>query len=336
MKRARFLSSGRRRVGAFTLVELLVVIAVIGILVALLLPAVQAAREAARRTECTNNLKQLALALHNYHDTYKKFPSASLQASTYGPSPFLAIMPYVEQRAIAEQYDPAGHSGASRSAVNDRLTMHLALLRCPSDGNDRTDTVMGWTNYHSNHGTWVRVRGWDGAFAPNFSAGGKASPGFLRMATLTDGTSNTAVFAEVCQGPHNTGGPRPRPETDCFEFGSNTNTTLAAARADFLARDWSTAGFAGGWNPPWRWRGFPWREGSIWRTGYNHLLPPNKPCWRPNNNWWQLVTPASSFHPGGANVALADGSVRFVAETVDALAWEAAGSRNGGEANNLP
>src|SRR5262249_44313771 len=107
----------------------------------------------------------------------------------------------------------------------------------------------------------------------------------------------------------------------------------------FQARDWRTADFAGspGWGYPyWRYRGYPWREGSVWRNGYNHLLPPNQACWRPNGDWWQLVTPASSFHPGGVNVMMSDGAVRFVSETVDPNAWTAAGSRNGGEAISLP
>lgn len=315
-----------RRLG-FTLIELLVVIAIIAILIALLLPAVQNAREAARRSQCRNNLKQLGLALHNYHDVYLKFPSASQSSATFGPSPFVAILSYLEQNAIADAYQSGGHSGASGSG-NDVITIHLNVYHCPSDPNDRRDTVVGWTNYHSNHGTWVNISGWDGAFAPNFSAGGASSPGFLGLRDMTDGTTNTAVFAEVANGP--AGGPM-RPVTDCFEFGTESSATLPAARSAFLARDWKTASSAGGWNPDWRWRGYPWREGSIWRTGYNHLLPPNSPCWRPNGDWWQLVTPASSWHSGIANVAMGDGSVRGVSESIDGLVWEAAGSRQGGE-----
>jgi prepilin-type processing-associated H-X9-DG protein len=87
----------------------------------------------------------------------------------------------------------------------------------------------------------------------------------------------------------------------------------------------------GGWN----WRGYPWREGSIWRTGVNTLLGPNKPCYRPNGEWWQLVTPASSYHSGGVTACMTDGSVRFVTDGVDSDAWSAAGSRNGGEINAL-
>ena len=82
----------------------------------------------------------------------------------------------------------------------------------------------------------------------------------------------------------------------------------------------------------WNWRGYPWREGSIWRNGFNTILPPNKPCYRPNGGeWWQLVTPASSYHSGGVNVSMADGSIRFITDSVNPDAWTAAGSRAGGE-----
>jgi prepilin-type processing-associated H-X9-DG protein len=103
-----------------------------------------------------------------------------------------------------------------------------------------------------------------------------------------------------------------------------------------MAQNWQSAGLAGGWSPPWRWRGYPWREGSIWRTGYTHLLPPNSACWRLNGDWWQISPSASSYHTGGVNVALVDGSVRFVSSNVDTAAWTAAGSRNGGEPISLP
>lgn len=313
---------------AFTLIELLAVIAIIAILVVLLLPAVQQAREAARRTQCKNNLKQLVLALHNYHDVYRSFPSASQHPSTYGPSQFVAMLPHFEQGAIANQYDPGAHSGAGGSA-NDALTIPLNIFQCPSDPNSSGITALGWTNYHANHGTWVRFNGWDGAFAPNFNAGGGISPGVLSMNAFVDGTSTTAAFAEVANGPPN--GAIIRRFSDCFEFGTVSATSTAMARSDMLGTDWNSASLAGEWSPPWRWRGYPWREGSIWRTGYNHLLPPNSACWRPNRNWWQLVSPASSYHTGTANAAMCDGSVRSVSENIDGRLWEGVGSREGGE-----
>jgi prepilin-type processing-associated H-X9-DG protein len=154
----------------------------------------------------------------------------------------------------------------------------------------------------------------------------------VRVNEIIDGTSNTAAFAEVALPPRDNSNAPAHPKTDCFEGGSVTSTSLAAARATFQGMNWQTAGFPSGWGPPpWRWRGYPWREGSIWRNGYNHLLPPNSPCWRPNTQWWELVSPASSWHPGGTNAVLCDGSVRFVRESIAATVWEAAGSRKGGE-----
>src|SRR3954451_14593501 len=99
------------------------------------------------------------------------------------------------------------------------------------------------------------------------------------------------------------------------------------------AMNWQTAQLAGpGWGGTgWRWRGYPWREGSIWRTGYTHLLPPNSPRWRAEGDWWQAVSTASSYHTGGVNVVMADGAVRFVNDSVNPDVWTAAGSRDGGE-----
>jgi prepilin-type N-terminal cleavage/methylation domain-containing protein/prepilin-type processing-associated H-X9-DG protein len=318
---------------AFTLVELLVVIAIIGILVGLLLPAVQSARESARRASCTNNMKLLGLALHNYHDTHRAFPAGSMSSATWGPSPLVYILPFIEQASLREIYQESQTSGATSgiSTANDTAgSVRLSIFICPSERDRGLRTVLGWANYHSNHGTWVYVNGWDGVFGPNFPAGGKQGKGFVRMNEVTDGLSNTAAFGEVCLAPP-TPGPPSHNKTDCFESAGVTSTTTAAARAAFQVQNWQTAAYAGGWSPPWRWRGYPWREGSIWRNGYNHLLPPNNACWRPNGDWWQLVTPASSYHPSGVNVTMCDGSVRFVSESVEAFVWEAAGSRGGGE-----
>jgi prepilin-type N-terminal cleavage/methylation domain-containing protein/prepilin-type processing-associated H-X9-DG protein len=359
------LPTSSRRLG-FTLVELLVVIAIIGILIALLLPAVQSAREAARRSQCNNNLKQLGLALHNYHDVYKYYPSGCLRnGPLYGPSPFVQLLPYVEQEAMRDGYDDTATSGGTFTGMNianDAIATHrLPFLICPTDPEKRVDTQMAWTNYHTNWGTWVRVKGWDGVFGPNFAVAGQPRLGSIlatgpqepaipnvpqgpvplgsgvRVGEVIDGTSNTAAFAEMALPPRDTTNAPPHPKTDCFEGGAQAQTTLAAARAAFEGMNWQTAGYAAGWGPPpWRWRGYPWREGSVWRSGYNHLLPPNRPCWRPNNDWWHLVSTASSWHPGGVNMVLCDGSVRFVRESISAVVWEAAGSRKGGESLALP
>ncbi|MSR31537.1 MAG: DUF1559 domain-containing protein [Gemmataceae bacterium] len=319
---------------AFTLIELLVVIAIIAILIGLLLPAVQKVREAANRATCINHLKQIGVALHNYMNTFDTFPSGSLNSGSWGPSPLVFLMPYIEQEAIFRGYQINQASGASASPNDPVSIFKLKLLLCPSDINPTASTYYGWSNYHSNHGSWVVPSGWDGTFGPNFSAGGKAAAPICGFKDIRDGMSNTCAFAEVCNGPYDMSAAWDA-KTDCFEGDNNASTTTAAARAYFQGLNWRTAGGAAGWTT-WRYRGYPWREGSVWRSGYNHLLPPNSPCWRPNGDWWHLVTPASSFHSGGANAVMCDGSVRFYQESIDANTWTALGTRDGGEVLSAP
>ncbi|MFN5289183.1 MAG: DUF1559 domain-containing protein [Planctomycetia bacterium] len=318
----------------FTLIELLVVIAIIAILIGLLLPAVQKVRDAASRATCSNNLKQLGLAMHNYLNTNGTFPSGSLLSATFGPSPLVYLLPYIEQDAIFKGYILDQMSGASASPNDPVSIFKLKLLSCPSDPNPAAQTLYGWTSYHANFGSWVVSNGWDGPFGPNFAAGGKPAAPIAGFKDITDGMSNTAAFAEVCKGAY-TNSSAWDPRTDCFEGGTQNSANITTARSYFQARNWQTAGGPAGWTD-WRYRGYPWREGSIWRTGYNHLLPPNSPCWRPNGDWWHLVSPASSFHSGGANVVMCDGSTRFIPENINPVVWTAVGTRAGGEVEQLP
>jgi prepilin-type N-terminal cleavage/methylation domain-containing protein/prepilin-type processing-associated H-X9-DG protein len=329
-----------RRFG-FTLVELLVVIAIIGVLVALLLPAVQSAREASRRISCSNNIKQLGLALTNYHDTFLSYPCGSMQDSpTFGPSALFFLLPYIEQNSIASMYDTGQTSGAGVSSANNELAAAIRpkVFICPSEANKRPDTVLGWSNYHSNYGSHVinpSGKRFDGPFCPCFDAGGATKRRAVRMAEVTDGTSNTSAIGEVCNGPPTAN--RIDKRTDCFEKTGSVPTDHPSLRSLLMGTNWQTAVTAGqpGWGQPiWRWRGYPWREGSIWRTGYNHLLPPNAACWRVNADWWQLATPPTSFHTNGVNLVFCDGSVRFANDNVDGNAFDALGSRDGGEATS--
>src|SRR5262249_27655848 len=153
----------------------------------------------------------------------------------------------------------------------------------------------------------------------------------VRFSDITDGLANTAAFGEVANGLYDAAPPKVK--FDCFEYGSLPSaTTLAQARSLFMSHDWHTASIAN-LGSPWRYPGYPYSEGSPWRGWYNHLLPPNSPCWHPND-WWLIVSPASSYHPGGANVLMCDGSVLFVSENINPDVWTAAGSRNGGEATS--
>jgi prepilin-type N-terminal cleavage/methylation domain-containing protein/prepilin-type processing-associated H-X9-DG protein len=319
-------------VAGFTLVELLVVIAIIGVLVALLLPAVQSAREAARRLQCSNNLKQVCLALHNFESSNKAFPAGQHQPTSAGYlSPHAVMCNYYEQSGIYSQLDlnQSPFSTQNYNAAKGQLKM----LLCPSDPLPGRAEFCGWTSYHANAGTWVHLKGWDGVFGPSEDAGGGVKTGRLRPGDLTDGMSNTAAFAEVVNGAGNIANPKPT-KYDCFDFGSPPAGPESAARAAFMAQKWETSTIP--WTGTWRWRGYPWTEGSPWRNWYNHLLPPNQACWVPGGDFWKIVSPATAYHPGGVNVAMADGSVRFVSSTVDADVWNAAGSRNGEESLPLP
>lgn len=320
----------RDRMG-FTLVELLVVIAIIAMLVALLLPAVQSAREAARRTQCINNLKQLGIALHSYESAFGVFPSGSPEAAGY-LSPQAQILPQIEESAVGQLLDVT--KGPFDEPNYTAAASQPSIFLCPSDSQPlEGQTDMGWTNYHGNCGTWVHITGWDGVFGPNYPAGGDEMKA-LRIARLIDGTSKTAAFAEVLNGFGPNEDFAKHRLADCFESGSaGSNKILPEeARANFLAKDWETSSIP--WGGSWRWRGYPWSEGTVWRGWYNHLLPPNQPCWQPGD-WWKLVTPATSPHPGIVNVAMCDGSVRAVEEGIDPFVWQASGTRAGEEAVSL-
>jgi len=219
----------KRRLRGFTLVELLVVIAIIGILVALLLPAVQAAREAARRSSCTNNLKQLALSVHNYHDTFRVFPPGFLWNSaisdvgerqrTYGWG--VMVLPQIEQGSLYDRLDTANRSMRQIFVdANERplLQVPLDVFRCPSDtGSVYTGGGPGTTstNDHNVGNGWpvaranyLGVYGYNGdpiSIAGNTTIGiWGDSPGdglFYRNSTtrfsdITDGTSSTLMLGE--------------------------------------------------------------------------------------------------------------------------------------------
>ncbi|WP_168219298.1 DUF1559 domain-containing protein [Limnoglobus roseus] len=310
----------------------MVVIAIIAILIGLLLPAVQKVREAAARAKCTNNLKQIGIALHAYHATNSRLPAGTTTTSFMGPNTFL--LPYLEQDNIFALIVPApaittvGTTTTANAWTKNKPTVFL----CPSDTEQGDSAAMGYSNYHYNGGSWGKLNGWDGVFGmgqvSNNSPAATVAKGFTFLG-IADGTSNTAAAAESCNFPQS--GPNNK-LGDCFEAGAVTDTTLAAARTTLLAKNWTTATLAGS---TWRGKGYAWDEGSMWRGLYNHLLPPNSPCWRPGD-YGIMVSPASSRHSGGANVLMADGAVRFVTETIDPDTWTAAGTRQGAEALTLP
>ncbi len=308
----------------FTLVELLVVIAIIGILVALLLPAVQAAREAARRMQCSNNLKQLGLALHNYHDTYKTFPP---DAIWHGNRPgtvqaaqdvrnytWIAMMlPFVEQGAFYDQINfslPAlAELNRIQVAGSPALALTMNFLQCPSDpGFNAPPRGIAITSYAGN-------AGWD-SYRRKYGDSGRAGVFTFydntRMQDIVDGTSNTVMVAEVTLRGL-TSGSQWRGGT-----GRLRTSTSSVSRAALLA----TAAWSG-WNHSWT---LAENKGNvlaadgasapIWSTygGPNHIMPPvYYDHYAPNVEW----PGPGSKHPGGLQVTLGDASTRFIPNTID-------------------
>ena len=255
----------------FTLIELLVVIAIIAILIGLLLPAVQKVRESANKTQCVNNMKQLGIALHAYHGDNSAFPPGTAAAGTYtGPNAYL--LSYLEQGNIAVLVgDPrTSYSFGTWNANKPKVFI------CPSDTQNGSGTALGYSNYHWNAGSWNAVNGWDGVFGmlqTDYNAPAQIATA-INIAAITDGTSNTAANAEGCNAP--VSGPNDK-LADCFQASSYSTASIPAARSSFQALNWQTSGLAGG---GWRGRGYTWGEGTMWRGLYNHLMPPNSPCWR--------------------------------------------------------
>ena len=340
--------SGRIASRGFTLVELLVVIAIIGVLVALLLPAVQAAREASRRSSCANNLKQMSLSMLNFESAKRTLPGGSLEPFGKGYfSPQAQLLPYAEGSGLQNILDFSVGPLEPRNrdvTKNVRISMYL----CPSDP-QQGDSILGtgpnnypgFTSYRGNAGSWVKLAGWDGVYGPPDTRVGKDPLPPLKLAQIIDGTSNTTAFAEGANGLlgetiSNAAGSG-NPLADCFEFGASPSPTdVVVARDLFLNKSWSTASVPQDTTSTqsisqgvWRLRGAPWSEGTMWRTWYNHLVPPNSVCWKPGGDWWELVAPASSYHSGTVNVSMCDGSVQSVSPDVDPDVWVNMGTRDG-------
>jgi prepilin-type N-terminal cleavage/methylation domain-containing protein len=306
-------SSSRPR--GFTLVELLVVIAIIGILVALLLPAIQAAREAARRSQCSNNVKQLGLSLHNYHDTHAVFPPGvianTLNAGTSFPTNMSwmpLLLPFMEQSALYDQLLPYMVTRASSNFPSELMNSVVPPLMCPSDPTaSKTGIVHGTADPPPDYndgfsGNYLLCHGSELVTAAN--ATGMNGMFFfrsrIRMASITDGTANTVMGGEIITLPENPGqrdwrGRYYRAEHLSSLFSTNLSPNTTAA-------DYGRTCEAG--NP-------------IFARCTASVDP-------------QYFF-ARSFHPGGVQVVLADASVRFVPDTINTQTWRDLGTRAGQE-----
>ena len=310
---------------AFTLIELLVVIAIIAILIGLLLPAVQKVREAASRMKCQNNLKQLGLASHGYHDTMKEFPPGWDFPTSWGALGL--VLPYVEQDNIAKTMNTQASIYDVPSGNAAGIRFNIPLYLCPSDIDNPSPSLGGATNYHTNNGNlpiFVIARGLNGDVQPNgmFYTGSRR----ITFASILDGASNTALASERLLGDGNMGKISPREDTFMGPFpgapAPGVPATADEAMTLCLSVDIT--------NPA---NQFPIFMGAPWAHGqhsYQHIIPPNgRSCgWLPSLR--ASMTP-SSRHPSGVNLLLGDGSVRFVRDQIDLPTWRALGSRAGGE-----
>lgn len=297
---------------AFTLVELLVVIAVIGLLCALLLPAVQAAREAARRAQCSNNLRQLGLALHSYLTHFDVLPAGQGGA---GQSPHVSILPFIDQAPL---YNSTNFSTAMDSAENTTIYFNRPSgYICPSDPPD------GWagaTNYACNSGAAHYANRYDGLFSTTDNPFDR----HVAARDIADGMSSTAAMSEWLVG-------HPR-EVDQRRTLFSPNGAREAGTSDpagFASRCRSLRGMVPNIAAV---KGRNWYYGVWNKTLYDHFLTINEPSCdnRPGSTVAGACT-AASLHPGGANVLFADSHTRFIHETVSVNVWRALGTRNGGE-----
>jgi prepilin-type N-terminal cleavage/methylation domain-containing protein/prepilin-type processing-associated H-X9-DG protein len=318
---------GPRR--GFTLIELLVVIAIIGLLAGLLLPAVQAARESSRRANCQANLRQLGLALANYETAHGAYPFGVGGTGIPGRVPRWSaqsqLLPYLEQEAVFHSLNfsflawPFHDLGKPNQTA---VATKIAVFLCPSDSDTIPDGgQIAHNSYRACAGTKPYNLAADSADGTGRNDGAFWFQSSVRTAHMTDGTSQTAIFSERCLGTF----PQRDPKADFFL----TDNSVSACRSIPVPSAPVAAPTA-----PLELSGSRWSDGNVCYTRYQHALPPNQPsCYLGGavDNDGPILSTASSRHPGGVNLATADGSVRFVKAAVDPKAWTALGTVAGRE-----
>ena len=336
----------------FTLIELLVVIAIIAILIGLLLPAVQKVREAAARMKCQNNIKQVALGAHNFESAYGYLPPGEWTRSTDGgtsrPSLSAVILAYLEQANKFNQFNFAFdvHTGAVNFPAQNQ---DVPIFLCPSENSSAAMTnslglPVGRTNYFGNTGAVADSRlpndAKGGVFFANSSTAAGETPRGITIVSIGDGTSNTAMFAEVIRSQ--------TANSATVDYSTNVvSGDISVAPGLYDGRNVSGCNGQGTISRRINYVGLQYHRGGInHQSFYTHTLPINwnRRAADPTQQKYgcgdasfrRAHIPAASYHSGGANVGLCDGSVRFVRESVDFTIWQNVGSRNGGEvATNL-